>query len=387
MPQRITILGSTGSIGQSALKVVRAYPGKFKVAGLAAHSNVHDLTRQIEEFRPAHVAVTDPEAGEAVQANCPHTEVHTGSQALETLAGVPVDTVLCGVVGAVGLKAVLRAIETGNTIALANKEPMIMAGQLITEAARRAGVRILPVDSEHNAIFQCLEGHDAEDVRTVYLTASGGPFYGKTPQDLQNITPEEAANHPTWNMGAKISVDSATLMNKGLEVIEAMWLFDLPLDKIQILIHPQSIVHALVEFTDGNILAHVGVTDMSLPIQFALTWPERVKSPMARLDLTRMKPITFDAPDFDQFPCLGHALDAARRGGTAGAVLNAANETAVDAFRDGRMPFLGIPDVVGHVLEVTPIAEEYTLDSILAVDAQARRAAEAYIQTTSVSSG
>ena len=254
-----------------------------------------------------------------------------------------------------------------------------MAGRLITSAARAAGVRILPVDSEHNAIFQCLEGRDTAEVLTVYLTASGGPFYGQPRESLRGITPAQATTHPTWDMGAKISVDSATLMNKGLEVIEAMWLFDLPLEKIRVVIHPQSIVHGLVEFTDGHILAHLGVTDMVMPIQFALTWPERVKSPMARLDLTRMKALTFAEPDFREFPCLELALSAARRGGTAGTALNAANEVAVAAFRAGRLPFLGIAEVVRRVLEASEVHADDTLESILAADAEARRAAETVV--------
>lgn len=386
MTRRITILGSTGSIGQSALKVVRAYPGAFQVVALAAHSNIEELYRQIDEFHPEHVAITDPCATHSLDPSRIGAHIHTGPDALEVLAALDADVVLCGVVGAVGLKAILAAIGSGNRIALANKEPMIMAGKLITEAAARARVRILPVDSEHSAVFQCLEGHRPEDVRTVYLTASGGPFYRKPRAELHAITPDEATNHPTWNMGAKVSIDSATLMNKGLEVIEAMWLFGLPLDKIQVVIHPQSVVHALVEFADGNILAHLGVTDMIMPIQFALTWPERVRSPLARLDLTNMKPLTFDAPDFSEFPCLRHALDAARRGGTAGAILNAANETAVAAFRGGRIPFLGIPDVVGKVMSKIPVEEDYTLDSILSVDERARRAAESVIASIAVSS-
>ncbi len=380
MPRRITLLGSTGSIGRSALKVIRACPGRFEIVALAAHSNVAELARQAAEFNPKYIAVSDEAAARELRALGLRAEVLAGPRALEDAAALDTDLVLCGVVGAAGLKPILRAIAAGHTVALANKEPMIMAGRLITGAARAAGVRILPVDSEHNALFQCLEGRDPADVFAVYLTASGGPFYGKPRESLRAITPAQATSHPTWDMGAKISVDSATLMNKGLEVIEAMWLFDLPLDKIRVVIHPQSIMHGLVEFTDGHILAHLGVTDMVMPIQFAMTWPERVKSPMARLDLTRMKALTFAGPDFREFPCLDIALAAARRGGTAGAVLNAANETAVAAFLAGRLPFLGIAEVVRRVLESSEVRADDSLDTILAADADARRAAQSLVQ-------
>jgi len=379
MPRRITLLGSTGSIGRSALKVLRACPGRFEIVALAAHSNVDELARQAAEFNPQYIAVSSADAAAKLHAAGVRAQVLSGPSALEDAAALDTDLVLCGVVGSAGLKPILRAIAAGHTIALANKEPMIMAGRLITRAARAAGVRILPVDSEHNAIFQCLEDRDPADVFAIYLTASGGPFYGAPRDSLRAISPAQATKHPTWEMGAKISVDSATLMNKGLEVIEAMWLFDLPLEKIRVVIHPQSIVHGLVEFTDGHILAHLGVTDMVMPIQFALTWPERVKSPMARLDLTRMKALTFAEPDFREFPCLELALSAARRGGTAGAVLNAANEIAVDAFRAGRLPFLGIAEVVRRVLDTSVLCADDSLNTILDADAEARRAAESIV--------
>ncbi len=384
MPIRITILGCTGSIGQSALEVIRSYPDDLTVAGLAAHSNTDLLQRQVDEFRPEWVAVSDPEAarGHSISDTVPH--LLTGPAGLEEIASNPVDVVLCGIVGAAGLPAILSAIENGNRVALANKEPMVMAGNLIMQAARDHSVEVLPVDSEHNAIFQCLQGHEIEDVYRVHLTASGGPFY-RTPRDvLKNVTPEEAGNHPTWDMGAKISIDSATLMNKGLEIIEAMWLFDLPLEKIDVVIHPQSIIHSLVEFTDGSILAHLGVTDMTLPIQFALTWPARVKSPMARLDLTALPEITFAAPDFSQFPCLALAIDAARAGGTAGAVLNAANETAVAAFRHHSIPFLGIEETVGRVMDTSTFVAVDSLDGALNADREARRKAEDVIHSLSM---
>ena len=376
MRKRITILGSTGSIGRSALDVVRHYPDRFKVVALAAHSNVELLDAQIREFAPEHAAIVNEVAAAPLAVHAPGCRVLTGAEGLAGIAAVPVDIVLCGVVGAAGLTPILRAIDAGNRIALANKEPLVMAGPLIMERARARGVEVLPVDSEHNAVFQCLHGHRIEDVQCIHLTASGGPFYGKPRETLAGVTPQQATRHPTWDMGAKISVDSATLMNKGLEVIEAMWLFGLTLDQVRVVIHPQSIVHSLVEFTDGSILAHLGLTDMKFPIQFALTWPDRVPAPMGRLDLTAMRDLTFAKPDFSEFPCLALALDAARRGGTAPAVLNAANETAVAAFCRGQLEFLRISDVVREVLEDSVLSPEVTLESVMAADHAARIRAE-----------
>jgi len=386
LARRLTILGSTGSIGKSALKIVRAHPGEFEIVGLAAHSNAEELNRQIEEFNPRHVALADDAAAKQLQRDQSGLRIGAGPESIVDLAAVDTDVVLCGIVGAAGLRPILGAIEAGNRVALANKEPMVMAGELIMSTARERGVDVLPVDSEHNAIFQLLEGRKREDIHRVYLTASGGPFYRQPREALRDITPEQAVRHPTWDMGAKISVDSATLMNKGLEIIEAMWLFDLPLDRIEVIIHPQSAVHGLVEFKDGHILAHLGVTDMTLPIQFALTWPKRVESPLARLDLVAMGELSFAAPDFSEFPCLGHAMEAARKGGTAGAILNAANEAAVEAFRQGRIPFLAIAQVVGEVMESSHYSPEYSLDSVLDIDAETRRIAEDIIQAVGVKS-
>ena len=373
--RRVCILGSTGSIGRSALDVVRHYPDLFTVAGLGAHANIELLAEQAAEFKPEFLAVADNAAGERLAAANPAAALWIGDEALERLAGIPADVTLCAMVGAAGLKPVLAAIEAGNRIALANKEPMVMAGSLIVDRARRRGVEILPVDSEHNAVFQCLQGHRIEDVRCVHLTASGGPFYGRSHESLREVSPDEAVRHPTWDMGAKISVDSATLMNKGLEVIEAMGLFDLPLSKIEVVIHPQSIVHSLVEFNDGSILGHLGVTDMRFPILFALTWPERVQSPMARLNLTAMRELTFRTPDFAEFPCLGHALRAAEAGGTAPAILNGANEVAVSAFCRREIGFLDIEEVVRRTLDSADIRQDTTLESVLAADREARKAA------------
>jgi 1-deoxy-D-xylulose-5-phosphate reductoisomerase len=374
-PRRVVILGSTGSIGRSALEVVRHYPGRFEVVGLAAHSNVDVLAAQVAEFRPLYVALADPAAGARFAALGLDATVETGPEAVERVAGAAADVTLCAVVGAAGLRPLLAAIQAGNRIALANKEPLVMAGPLIMQRARERGVEVIPVDSEHNAVFQCLHGHRISDVRCVHLTASGGPLYGRKHATLRDVTPEQAMQHPTWDMGAKISVDSATLMNKGLEVIEAMALFSLPLAKIEVIIHPQSIVHSLVEFNDGSILGHLGVTDMRFPILFALTWPERVQSPLGRLSLAAVRELTFAAPDFSEFPCLALALRAADAGGTWPAVLSAANEIAVSAFCARRIGFLGIERVVAHTLDAVPLSPAPTLEAIEAADAAARHAA------------
>lgn len=379
VPIRLSILGSTGSIGRSALDVVRHYPGMFEVVALGAFANVDLLTEQVREFRPRHVAIADEAAAERANLSEYPVRIWRGGESLEEIAGLDVDVALCAVVGAVGLKPVLRAIEAGNRVALANKEPLVIAGSLIMDAARRKNLAVLPVDSEHNAIFQCLQGHSHEDVYRIHLTASGGPFYGTPREARRDVTPEEAANHPTWDMGKKISVDSATLMNKGLEVIEAMWLFGMPLDRISVVIHPQSIIHSLVEFNDGSILAQMGPTDMKFPILFALTWPERVREPMGRLNLTQINKLTFAEPDFTEFPCLRLAIESARTGGTAPAVLNAANEVAVRAFCQKRIPFLEIPSLVEHVLSTAPLQEDVSLESVLAADSRARDEAERYI--------
>ena len=376
MPRRVVILGSTGSIGRSALDVVRRSRADFDVVGLAARSNTERLAKQIAEFAPAWVAVFDEDAGTDLAARHPGVNVLTGASGLEELAAVPADVTLCAMVGAAGLGPVLAAIDAGNRIALANKEPLVMAGELIMARAREKGVPVTPVDSEHSAIWQCLSGHDVADVACIHLTASGGPFYHAENEALAHVTPEQAASHPTWDMGTKVSVDSATLMNKGLEVIEAVWLFGVPLDKVQVIIHPQSIVHSLVEFTDGSMLAHLGVTDMRFPIQFALCWPRRAPRPMGRLDLASMPDLSFARPDVARFPCLGYARESARIGGTAPALLNAANEVAVEAFCRHRIGFLDIPRVVGEVLERCPVCHEMTLGAILAADQEARATAE-----------
>jgi 1-deoxy-D-xylulose-5-phosphate reductoisomerase len=352
----------------------------FEVVALGTFGNTELLQQQVREFKPSHVAVADESAVSRLHLTGLDVQLFNGPEGLEQIAGLDVDIALCAIVGAAGLKPVLRAIEAGNRVALANKEPLVIAGPLIMQTARQHSVEVLPVDSEHNAIFQCLEGHSRDDVHCIHLTASGGPFYGKSFEARRDVTPEEAANHPTWDMGKKISVDSATLMNKGLEVIEAMWLFGMPLEKIHVIVHPQSIVHSLVEFNDGSILAHLGPTDMKFPILFALTWPTRVSDPMSRLDLTQIEKLTFAKPDFSEFPCLRLALESARTGGTAPAVLNAANEVAVQAFCQKRIPFLEIPALVERVLSEAPVEPRVALETVLEADSDARERAERYIR-------
>lgn len=353
---RLAILGSTGSIGTSALDVVNAFPDRLQVVSLAAGRNTALLAEQVRRFRPRLVAVEQDEArarlGEALGSLQDFTVVTGGAAGLIEAATHPdVEVVLCATSGTAGLEAVLAAIDAGKTIALANKEVLVMAGAVMMDAARRRGVAILPVDSEHNAIHQCLDGRRVSDVSRLILTASGGPFRRLDAAALERVTPADALRHPTWQMGRKITIDSATLMNKGLEVIEAHWLFELDADRIGVVIHPQSVVHSMVEFRDGSILAQLGVTDMRLPIQYAFSYPERWTAPIAGLNVARLGRLDFEPPDLERFPCLALAYEALRAGGAAPVVLNAANEVAVAAFLEGRVPFSGIPATVAAVLE------------------------------------
>lgn len=379
--KRISILGSTGSIGRSALEVVRRNPERFKVAVLASHSNVSLLRDQIAEFHPDLVAVYDENAAAILRTAKPGCKVLSGAQGLEEAAAKAVDVVLCAIVGAVGLHPLLAAIDAGNTVAIANKEPLVMAGDYIMAQAQHKGVDVLPVDSEHSAIFQCLRGNSMSDIDRVYLTASGGPFYGRVRENLRDITPAQAMRHPTWDMGAKISVDSATLMNKGLEIIEALCLFRLRLEQIEVVIHPQSVIHSMVAFRDGSIIAQLGVTDMKAPIAFALTYPERITAPEMRLNVTSLTGLTFDKPDFASFPCLALAREAARRSGSVPAVLNGANEEAVSAFCAGRIGFLDIATVVERTMETSAASQECSLEAALAADREARVCATEIIKT------
>jgi 1-deoxy-D-xylulose-5-phosphate reductoisomerase len=379
--KRVAILGSTGSIGQSALAVVAAHPDRLQVVALAAGENAARCAAQIARFKPDLVAMASGAAiadvrSELDRASASAPRCAHGPDALVQVATHPdADVVLFASSGTAGLEAVLAAIEAGKTIALANKEILVMAGGIVMDAARRRGVAVLPVDSEHNAIHQCLEGRPGDHVKRLVLTASGGPFRNLAAADLARVTPEDALRHPTWRMGPKITIDSATLMNKGLEVIEARWLFDVGGSRIDVVVHPQSIVHSLVELVDGSMLAQLGVTDMRLPIQYAFSYPERWTAPLPSLDLTRCGPLEFEDPDRRRFPCLDLAFRALAGDAGLPIVLNAANEVAVAAFLDGRIPLTGIPEVIQSSMDTydgegaRPIR---TLADVRGVDAWAR---------------
>jgi 1-deoxy-D-xylulose-5-phosphate reductoisomerase len=392
--KRLAILGSTGSIGRSALSVVEAHPTRLNVIALAAGENAALVAEQVTAFRPAVVGVSTQAAHAdllrilAAAGERPQ-HVLVGREALIAAATHPeVDLVLCATSGTAGLEAALAAIEAGKTIALANKEILVMAGALMVSAARRRGVTILPVDSEHNAIHQCLAGRDRREVRRLVLTASGGPFRTWTQAELDRATPEAALRHPTWRMGRKITIDSATLMNKGLEVIEARWLFGMAGPDVDVVIHPQSVVHSMVELCDGSVLAQLGVTDMRLPIQYAFSYPERWDAPVGRLDLANPGPLDFAPPDVGRFPCLRLAYDALAHGQGAPIVLNAANELAVEAFLASQITFPDIPRVIGAALGRCEVsAEPDSLDEVLAMDRWARTCSRETIRTLRSSQG
>jgi len=375
--KRIAILGSTGSIGQSALAVIDAHADRLQVVGLAAGENAERLAEQVARYQPRVAAMAGGDAIDRLRRIGPVGETTlagAGRDGLVAVASHPdVDIVLCASSGTDGLEAVLAAIEHGKTIALANKEVLVMAGGIVTDAASRKGVAILPVDSEHNAIHQCLHGRAASEVRRLVLTASGGPFRGRTSRQLADVTAEEALQHPTWRMGRKITIDSATLMNKGLEVIEAHWLFGVPGEHIDVVIHPQSVVHSMVELTDGSIMAQLGVTDMRLPIQYAFSYPERWAAPWPSLDLARAARLDFEVPDTAAFPSLQLAYRALAAERSLPVVLNAANEIAVDAFLEGRIGFTAIHEITAQTMAAHVAAEVATLEAVRAVDAWARQ--------------
>ncbi|MFA5316284.1 MAG: 1-deoxy-D-xylulose-5-phosphate reductoisomerase [Dehalococcoidales bacterium] len=380
--KKINILGSTGSIGTNALDVIARHPREFSVTGLAAHSNAALLVKQARRFRPKTVAICDESKVNGVRKALSGAGIKVlgGYEGVNELAGYDdADIALVSIVGAAGLIPTLRAIHAVKTVALANKEPLVMAGQIITSMARQRGVRILPVDSEHSAIFQCLNGHNREDIRKIYLTGSGGPLKNVDAKKFHALSPEEVVNHPRWKMGKKISVDSATLMNKGLEIIEAKWLFGVGVDKIDVLIHPEAIIHSMVEFVDGSIMAQLSQTDMRLPITYAFSYPGRVKSVLPALDFIKLGKFTFSPPDFRKFPCLRMAYDAAKKGGSDPVVLNAANEEAVMAFLGKKIRFTKIPAIIEKVLSSHKTAKEPSLNEILEIDAWARQQARRLI--------
>ncbi len=378
----ISILGSTGSIGTSVMDIIRRSEGIFSVSALAAGRNLELLAEQIREFSPATVAVMTEQLADKLTSmlESPLPEIVFGKEGYKKVATMDdTDLVVSSMVGAAGLIPTVAALEAGKHVALANKESLVTAGPLVTRLAREKQLALLPIDSEHSAIFQCLQGSSHSEMRRILLTASGGPFKDRDPEELRDITPEQAVAHPNWSMGAKISVDSATLMNKGLEVIEAMWLFDCTVDDITVLIHPQSIVHSMVEFVDGSVIAQMGIPDMRVPISYALSYPNRMELDLPSLDLFTTGPLTFEPPNLDRFPCLRYAFEAARRGGTATTALNAANEIAVDAFLNGRIGFTMIPTVVGEVLKEFPVGDINVLDDVIRADALARVQAEGVI--------
>jgi 1-deoxy-D-xylulose-5-phosphate reductoisomerase len=389
--KRLSILGSTGSIGRSALQIARMFPERFHVRALAAGRNLTLLAEQIQAFQPDVAAVIDEPHRRELEGRLPagcRTQILYGEDGYAAVAGwESADMTLAAVVGAAGLLPTLAAIEAGKTIALANKETLVMAGHVVTRRAAERGVAIFPVDSEHSAIFQCLQGQRTEDVDHILLTASGGPFLDRPIAEFAHITPEQALRHPNWSMGAKITIDSATLMNKGLEVIEAMWLFGVAPERIQVIIHPQSIVHSMVAFRDGAVMAQLGVPDMKTAIAYALSYPERLKLGQPMPDVAGGAGLTFRAPDLEKFPCLALAYEAARRGGSLPAVLNAANEVAVNAFLEKRVGFDAIPRIVSRTMAVHTVMDHPTLKAIIAADRWARQtAAEQAVAISGISS-
>lgn len=373
----IAVIGSTGSIGSKVLEIVQVYPDRFRVAALACRKNTKLLLEQARKFRPQMVSVFEPEAAREIRKPFQKLGIRlgVGEEGLIQASTFPeVDQVIFSLVGAIGLKPLFGAIQAGRNVAIANKEPLVMAGELLMREARKRQVEVLPIDSEHSGLWQCLEGRSPESVRKLILTSSGGPFR-KRKGSLAGVTVKEALCHPKWRMGPKITIDSATLMNKGLEVIEAAHLFSLEVDRIEILIHPEALVHALVEFVDGSHLAQLAVTDMKIPIQYALSFPERWNHILPSLDLIKVGSLHFEKPDRRRFPCLELGYEAKRRGGTFTAVLNGANEVAVEAFLEGRIPFLGIPRTIERVMKKHRMKPDPSLADILEADQWAREEA------------
>lgn len=386
--KRIVILGSTGSIGRSALDVISRFPDRFRVVGLTAGRNISLLVEQIRQFQPGVVAVFDEDTYRGLKdallytrhPDFPSPEVFYGAEGICTVAEMPgADTVISAIVGSAGLLPTLMAIRAGKTVALANKEALVMAGNILMSEVRRCGAVLLPVDSEHSAILQCMRGHDRGSVKRIILTASGGPFVGKTLDELMNVSPEDALKHPNWSMGTKITIDSATLMNKGLEVIEAHHLFGIPPERIDVLIHPQSIIHSIVEFNDESYMAQLSMPDMKGPIAYVLSYPERLNNIMEPIDWERLSMLTFMRPDNRTFPCLSLAYSAVKEGGTMPAVLNAANEVSVNAFLGKRITFNDIPVIIKRTMDSHRTMDASGLDAVIEADRWARQKAEEYV--------
>lgn len=375
--KKVVLLGSTGSIGTSTLKVVEDLPGHLQLVGLAAGGNLELLLQQTARHRPRAISINDPSKAESARRSVgASTSVHCGNEGLIHLATMPeADIVLIAIVGTAGLQPALAAIRAGKDIAIASKEILVMAGETVMSEARKHGVKVLAVDSEHSAIFQCLDGKCPSSVRSLWLTASGGPFRRLEREKFASITVEQALKHPSWVMGRKITIDSATLFNKGLEMIEARWLFDVEMPRVRVVVHPQSVVHSMVEYVDGSIIAQMSTPDMCLPIQYALLYPERVSSDRVQTNLAALGRLDFEEPDLDRFPSLNLARRAGDVGGTLPAVLNAANEVAVDAFCDRKISFMEISATVARVMDAHQVVEHPTLEQIIAADAWAREAA------------
>ncbi|GAB4538078.1 MAG: 1-deoxy-D-xylulose-5-phosphate reductoisomerase [Thermodesulfovibrionia bacterium] len=381
MMKRLSILGSSGSIGRSTLEVVKMYPERFKVVALAVRDNIDLLKEQIDVYKPEVVAIFDESAGERLRMEMPGVEVLVGMDGLITVATIEsADMVVSAIVGSAGLIPTFSAVMAGKNIALANKEALVMAGHLIIPEARKRGAMILPVDSEHSALFQCLENRNSAEIRRIILTASGGPFLRKTKEELNHVTPEEALRHPRWKMGKKVTIDSSTLMNKGLEVIEAHWLFDMPSERIDVLLHPQSVVHSLVELIDGSLLAHMSVPDMKGPICYALSYPDRCDGVLHRLDLAKTHELIFEEPDPERYPCLMLTYEALRCGGTMPSVLNASNEIAVKGFLNREIPFTAIPHVVSDVMSAHEPSKGETIEEIISASMWAEEKAKELIR-------
>lgn len=383
--QKVTVLGATGSIGVSTLDVIRRHPDRFQVVALTANKNIERMLEQCVEFKPRYIVMANSDAADelqkVLQSKGLDCEVLSGNDGLVKVASLDeVDSVMAAIVGAAGLLPTLAAAQAGKRVLLANKEALVMSGHLFMQAVHEHGAELLPIDSEHNAIFQSMPagyrtGTKVASVRRILLTASGGPFRDADPKDLEAVTPEQAVAHPNWSMGRKISVDSATMMNKGLELIEACWLFDVGPDKVEVVIHPQSIIHSMVDYTDGSVLAQMGNPDMRTPIAHAMAWPERIDSGVEPLDMFSVGQLNFEKPNLERFPCLRLAFEAAEAGGTASTVLNAANEIAVAAFLDNKLGFTGIAKVIEATMDAVDFKEADSLETILSVDVQARQIA------------
>jgi 1-deoxy-D-xylulose-5-phosphate reductoisomerase len=384
MIKKIAVLGSTGSIGTNALRVIEALGPEYKIAALSAHSNIELLAQQAKKFKPDFVAVTNPQYAGQLQnlMSDSDTEILTGPEGLVEIARLEdVDIILAAVVGSAGLPALLAAAETGKKLAIANKEPLVMAGQMLLDKTKQSGGSIIPVDSEHSAIFQAMQAGQREEIHKIILTASGGPFREFSLEDIENATLEQALVHPVWNMGPKITIDSATMMNKAFEVIEARWLFDMPVEKLKVLVHPESIIHSLVEFVDGSIIAQLGKPDMCLPIQYALTYPKRVPGIAKRLRLEEVGSLTFHEPNLEVFRALKLGFEVARIGGTTAVVFNAANEAAVEEFLAGRIRFVTIVELIEDCLNNHTNKSTVCLEELLEADAWARKQVKNYLHS------